>query len=86
MKLAQDYTKLLNIEGSSDNGTAIQEFIKVMQDQTMYFNDKPFPDNETGKEAFIKCYDNPSAEAYCPKRYKAMQAWIKNSREASNFG
>ena len=79
MKLAQDYT------GISNNITAINEFKKEMQSQKMYFNDKPFPDNETGKEAFIKCYDNPSAEAYCPKRYKAMQAWIKNSREASNF-
>ena len=42
----------------------------------MYLNDKPFPDNETGKEPFVKCSDDASsAEAYCPKRYKAMQAW-----------
>lgn len=57
-----------------------------MQDQEMYFNDKPFPDNETSNDAFIKCYDDASAKAYCPKRYKAMQAWIKNSKEASSFG
>ena len=51
-------------------------FMKEMQDQKMYLNDKPFPDNETGKEPFVKCSDDASsAEAYCPKRYKAMQAW-----------
>lgn len=56
-----------------------------MQDQKMYFNDKPFPDNETGNDAFIKCFDDASAKAYCPKRYKAMQSWIKNSKEVENI-
>lgn len=48
----------------------------------MYFNDQPFPNNETGKEAFVKCNDLKSAEAYCPKRYKAMKAWIENTDKA----
>lgn len=78
-KLAQDYT------GIKNNVSAINAFTRQMQDQEMYFNDKPFPDNETSNDAFIKCYDDASAKAYCPKRYKAMQAWIKNSKEVENI-
>lgn len=48
----------------------------------MYFNDQPFPANESGKEAVVKCNDLKSAEAYCPKRYKAMKAWIENTDKA----
>ena len=76
MQLAKDYTDFNN------NISAIDEFTRELQAQDKYFNDKPFPANESGKEAFIKCNDAKSAEAYCPKRYKAMKAWIENNEKA----
>ena len=76
MQLAKDYT------GIKEDTSAINTFSIEFQAQDMYFNDKPFPGNESGEEAFIKCNDIKSAEAYCPKRYKAMKAWIENNEKA----
>ena len=76
MQLAKDYTDFNN------NISAIDEFTREFQAQDKYFNDKPFPANESGEEAFIKCNDTKNAEAYCPKRYKAMKAWIENNEKA----
>ena len=76
MQLAKDYT------GFKNNVSAIDEFSRQLQAQDKYFNDKRFPANESGEEAFIKCNDIKSAEAYCPKRYKAMKAWIENGEKA----
>jgi len=75
VQLAKDYT------GFKNNVSAIDEFSIEFQAQDKYFNDKSFPANESGDEAFIKCNDIKSAEAYCPKRYKAMKAWIDNTEK-----
>ncbi len=79
MELAKEYT------GIKNNNTAIERFIQEVQGEDMYFNDKPFPAKESGNEAFINCYDTKSAEASCPERFKAMNAWIANTEKASNW-
>ncbi|KAL9959510.1 hypothetical protein ACROYT_G032837 [Oculina patagonica] len=78
VELAKEYT------GIKNNNTAIERFIQEVQGEDMYFNDKPFPAKESGNEAFINCYDKKSAEASCPERFKAMNAWIANTEKASN--
>lgn len=63
------------------NTTAIDRFKDVLRRPDMSFNNKSFPSNESDNNAFIKCTDDESAQKFCPQRWKAMQAWIKNSVE-----
>jgi len=75
MELVRDYT------GNSDDVKARDSFISEIQLADKYFNDKPFPSKESDDSAFINCTDADSAKLYCPERWKAMQAWIKNTEE-----
>ena len=77
MKVVRDYT------GISNDVKARDSFISEIQAANKYFNEKPFPSNEFDENAFIKCADADSAKLYCPERWKAMQAWIKNTDKAS---
>ena len=77
MKVVRDYT------GISNDVKARDSFISEIQAANKYFNEKPFPSNESDENAFIKCVDADSAKQYCPERWKAMQAWIKNTDKAS---
>lgn len=80
--LAKRYT------GEEDNNTAITDFKAVLRHSNMSFNSKPFPANESGNDAHIKCYDDKSAQEYCPERWKALQKWITNTVETmkNNIG
>ena len=79
MKLVRDYT------GINDNDVKARDaFINEIQTSGNYFNDKDFPNAESDKNAFIKCMDDASAKKHCPKRWEAMQTWIKNVKEVSN--
>ena len=69
--------------GEKDNRTAITAFKAVLRHSNMSFNNKPFPANESDENAYIKCYDDKSAQGYCPERWKAMQKWIENTVEVS---
>ena len=69
--------------GEQDNRTAITAFKAVLRHSNMSFNNKPFPANESDENAYIKCYDDKSAQGYCPERWKAMQKWIENTVEVS---
>lgn len=64
--------------GQQVNTTAIRDFTDALRHPNMSFNINPFPSNESDDNAFIKCIDDKSAQAYCPQRWKAMQAWINN--------
>lgn len=72
MDVARRYT------GQQVNTTAIRDFTDALRHPNMSFNINPFPNNESDDNAFIKCIDDKSAQAYCPQRWKAMQAWINN--------
>lgn len=74
--------------GEKDNRTAITAFKAVLRHSNMSFNNKPFPANESDENAYIKCYDDKSAQGYCPERWKAMQKWIENTVETmkNNIG
>ena len=74
-EIAMSYTE------DTNNRTAVNKFILVLQDPNRAFNAQPFPANESGEEAFAKCRDNESAQAYCPKRWSAMNDWVNNSIE-----
>ena len=78
MALVRDYT------GESDDTKARDSFIREIQADDKYFNERSFPSNESDGNAFIKCTDAESAKLYCPQRWKAMQAWIKNINEVKN--
>lgn len=78
MKLVREYT------GKNDDTEARNLFRTEIESVGNYFNDKSFPSNESENNAFIKCIDDASAKAYCPKRWEAMQTWIKNVRKASD--
>ena len=78
MELVREYT------GKNDDIAARDLFRTEIESSGNYFNDKSFPSNESENNAFIKCIDEASAKAYCPKRWKAMQTWINNVREASD--
>ena len=78
MELVKDYT------GINDDVRARDAFIIEIQTSGHYFNDQDFPNDESDKNAFIKCIDDKSAKEHCPKRWEAMQAWIKNVKEVSN--
>lgn len=78
MELVREYT------GKNDDNEARDLFRTEIESVGNYFNDKSFPSNESENDAFIKCVDDASAKAYCPKRWKAMQTWISNVREASD--
>ena len=78
MELVREYT------GKNDDTEARKLFLTEIESVGNYFNDKSFPSNESENNAFIKCNDDASAKAYCPKRWAAMQTWIKNVREASD--
>ena len=74
MDIARKYT------GQEENTTAISEFKVALQHVNMSFNTKGFPGNESDGNAFRVCVDDKSAQAYCPERWKAMRAWIENTR------
>lgn len=76
--MAKSYT------GERDNeALAVSQFKDVLGHANMSFNIKSFPSNESGELAFIKCNDQKSAQAYCPQRWKALQAWIQNTIKVS---
>ena len=75
MKLVKEYT------GESDDIKARNLFITEIQAADKYFNGESFPAGESDDNAFIKCFDADSAKLYCPKRWEAMQTWIKNTDE-----
>ena len=79
MDIAKKYTN------EQVNTTAIDRFKDVLRRPDMSFNNKSFPSNESDNNAFIKCTDDESAQKFCPQRWKAMQAWIKNSVEVSRM-
>ena len=78
MELVREYT------GKNDDTEARDLFLAEIDSVGNYFNNIGFPSNESETNAFIKCIDDASAKAYCPKRWKAMQTWINNVREASD--
>lgn len=45
----------------------------------MFFNEKPFPASESEEAAFFRCTTEKSSQEFCPTRWKAMQAWIKDT-------
>ncbi|XP_078384992.1 uncharacterized protein LOC144667449 [Oculina patagonica] len=71
--VAKQYT------GEENEVLAVSQFQTALRQPDMPFNSKPFPSNESGDVAFRKCIDPKSAQAYCPQRWKAMQAWINNT-------
>lgn len=77
MQLVKDFT------GNSDDIKARDLFISEIQAADKFFNDNPFPSNESDENAFIKCFDAVSAKLYCPKRWEAMQTWIKDTNEVT---
>ena len=77
--MAKLYTRETN------EAVALNMFRAVLRHANMSFNVKPFPSNESDYNAFIKCHDPKSAQAYCPVRWKAMQAWTKNTVEVSTL-
>lgn len=77
MELVREYT------GKNDDTEARNLFLAEIESTGNYFNDKDFPTNESENNAFINCFDDASAKADCPRRWKAMQTWINNVREAS---
>ena len=69
--------------GEQDNRTAITAFKAVLRHSNMSFNNKPFPANESDENAYIKCYDDKSAQGYCPERwYSGLSAglWVGRPR------
>ena len=77
MKLVKDYT------GNSNDINARDMFISEIHAVDNYINEKPFPSNESDENAFVKCFDAESAKLYCPKRWEAMQTWIKHTNEVT---
>lgn len=55
--------------------------MKMMNDSNMFFNKKSFPQNESDKNAFKLCSSSKKAEKFCPKRWRAIQEWFKETRE-----
>ena len=52
-----------------------------IQADDKYFNEQPFPVSESDDNAFKKCFDAESAKKNCPKRWEAMQTWLKSTEE-----
>lgn len=73
MKLVKEYTD------ESDDIKARDSFRSEIQAADKYFNDESFPPGESDDNAFIKCFDAESAKLHCPKRWEAMQTWIKST-------
>lgn len=73
--IARQYT------GQNVDDDAIRDFKDVLRQANMSFNTEEFPRNESDANAYVKCMDEKSAQAYCPKRWKAMRAWIDNTQK-----
>ena len=76
--IARQYT------GQNVDDDAIRDFKDVLL-VNMSFNIEEFPRNESDTNAYVKCMDDTSAQAYCPKRWKAMRAWIDNTQKVSEL-
>lgn len=71
-----------NVTRVSDNDTeAVTKFKKELNSSKMYYNAEPFPQNESDKGAHKKCSTTEGAKKNCPKRWKAFQQWIDDSRK-----
>lgn len=77
--IARQYT------GQNVDDDAIRDFKDVLRQANMSFNTEEFPRNESDANAYVKCMDEKSAQAYCPKRWKAMRAWIDNTQKVSEL-
>lgn len=60
---------------------AVDRFKEVLGSSNMWFNSESFPIDESDEDAFIKCRDTESAKKSCPKRWEAMQKWMKNTKD-----
>lgn len=78
MDLVKEYT------GLNDDTKARDKFISEIQRQDRYFNRLSFPSGESDEKAFIKCFDADSAKKHCPKRWEAMQTWIKSTQKVKD--
>ena len=77
LDLVKEYT------GLNDDTKARDKFISEIQRQERYLNRLSFPSEESDENAFIKCFDANSAKKHCPKRWEAMQTWIKSTQKVT---
>ena len=80
MSIAKQYT------GESNESVAIAKFRAVLTSREMFYNKEKFPANESNENAFMKCTNEESARTFCPKRMKAMEAWINSTRKVRYNG
>jgi hypothetical protein len=73
------------VSGKSDNETAVQRFLQKLNSSEMFYNKEKLPSNESDENAYRTCRNVEDAKKYCPKRWKAMEAWFADILTVRNL-
>ena len=74
MKVAQAIT------GERNDTKAIEKFRSQLQSDKYFYT----IENESKySEPYMRCYDDETAQEYCPERWKAMQRWLQSAETVS---